>query len=201
MMQPEELLRKYFGHTQFHSGQQRAIDAILAGRDVLAIMPTGVGKSVCYQITALLLKGMTLVISPLISLMKDQVESLHQVGISAAFVNSSISSEEYDSTMRSVVSGAYKILYVAPERLMTWGFLQLTQKVKISMIAVDEAHCVSQWGQDFRQSYQNIATFIAHLSCRPICAAFTATATLQVKQDIVKLLKLQNPVTIKTGFD
>lgn len=200
-MKPEALLQQYFGHTEFRSGQRQAIDAILQGRDVLAVMPTGAGKSVCYQISALLLPGITVVISPLISLMKDQVEALHQVGIAAAYINSSISSEEFFDTMYGAQQGRYRILYVAPERLMTESFLRLAEYVPISMVAVDEAHCVSQWGQDFRQSYLDIPVFIQQLPQRPICSAFTATATEQVEQDIADILQLQNPEMIKTGFD
>ncbi len=201
MTQPEVLLQQYFGHKTFREGQRKAIDAILQGRDVLAVMPTGAGKSVCYQISALLLSGITVVISPLISLMKDQVEALWQVGISAAYVNSSISSEQFYETMQQARQGAFKVLYVAPERLMTDSFLRLAECVEISMIAVDEAHCVSQWGQDFRQSYLDIPMFMEHLTHRPICSAFTATATEQVEQDIVKILRLQDPEMLKTGFD
>ena len=160
MNQPEKLLQQYFGHASFRTGQKQAIDAILSGRDVLAVMPTGAGKSVCYQISALLLRGVTIVISPLISLMKDQVEALRQVGIPAAYVNSSITQEEFYHTVQMVQQGQCRILYVAPERLMTDSFFRLTQQVPVSMIAVDEAHCVSQWGQDFRQSYLDIPVFI-----------------------------------------
>lgn len=201
MMEPEALLQQYFGHASFRTGQKKAIDAILQGRDVLAVMPTGAGKSVCYQISALLLPGITIVISPLISLMKDQVEALHQVGIPAAYVNSSISSEEFHMTMQLAQQEKYKILYVAPERLMTDSFLWLAERVQISMVAVDEAHCVSQWGQDFRQSYLDIPMFVQQLPRRPICTAFTATATVQVERDIAEILQLQNPEMIKTGFD
>ncbi len=201
MMTPEALLEQYFGHASFRTGQRVVIDAILQGRDVLAVMPTGAGKSVCYQIPAMLLPGITIVISPLISLMKDQVEALHQVGIPAAYINSSISSEELYQTMQMAQQGTYRILYVAPERLMNNSFLQFANRVQISMVAVDEAHCVSQWGQDFRQSYLDIPTFVQQLPQRPICSAFTATATEQVEQDIAQILQLENPEMLKTGFD
>lgn len=201
MNQPEKLLQQYFGHASFRTGQKQAIDAILSGRDVLAVMPTGAGKSVCYQISALLLRGVTIVISPLISLMKDQVEALRQVGIPAAYVNSSITQEEFYHTVQMVQQGQCRILYVAPERLMTDSFFRLTQQVPVSMIAVDEAHCVSQWGQDFRQSYLDIPVFMEQLPARPICTAFTATATKQVEADIARILKLQEPEIIHTGFD
>lgn len=201
MTEPEALLQQYFGHAVFRAGQKKAIDAILAGRDVLAVMPTGAGKSVCYQISALLLPGLTVVISPLISLMKDQVEALRQVGIPAAYVNSSITSEEIYATMQAVQYGQCRLLYVAPERLMTESFLRMAQRVPVSMVAVDEAHCVSQWGQDFRQSYLDIPVFLAQLHERPICTAFTATATEQVEKDIARILQLRDPETIKTGFD
>lgn len=201
MMTPEALLQQYFGHASFRTGQRVVIDAILEGRDVLAVMPTGAGKSVCYQIPAMLLSGITIVISPLISLMKDQVEALHQVGIPAAYINSSISSEELYQTMQMAQQGEYRILYVAPERLMNNSFLQFANRVQISMVAVDEAHCVSQWGQDFRQSYLDIPTFVQQLPQRPICSAFTATATEQVEQDIAQILQLENPEMLKTGFD
>ncbi len=201
MMQPETLLQQYFGHKEFRTGQKQAIDAILSGRDVVAVMPTGAGKSVCYQISALLLPGLTVVISPLISLMKDQVEALRQVGIPAAYINSSISQEEFYYTMQMVQQRRCRILYAAPERLMTESFLRMAQRVQISMVAVDEAHCVSQWGQDFRQSYLDIPVFVEQLPVRPVCTAFTATATKQVEADISRILKLHDPVTIHTGFD
>lgn len=201
MIQPEALLQQYFGHKAFRTGQKQAIDAILSGRDVLAVMPTGAGKSVCYQISALLLPGVTIVISPLISLMKDQVEALRQVGIPAAYINSSISQEEFYHSMQMLQQGQCRILYVAPERLMTESLLRLAQRVQISMIAVDEAHCVSQWGQDFRQSYLDIPVFMEQLLVRPVCTAFTATATKQVEADIARILKLRDPETIHTGFD
>lgn len=200
-MTPEEILAQYYGYTEFRPGQREVIDQILSGKDVIAIMPTGAGKSVCYQIPALLLPGITIVISPLISLMKDQVEALVQGGIPAAYLNSTVSQEEYFSVLEGLRSGQVKILYVAPERLMTEGFLRLAQSMEISMVSVDEAHCVSQWGQDFRQSYLDIPEFVEQLPHRPVCSAFTATATEKVEEDIVKILRLQDPMHLKTGFD
>ncbi|MGN0591786.1 MAG: DNA helicase RecQ [Ruminococcus sp.] len=200
-MEPLQLLHEYFGHTSFRTGQAEAIDALLQGKDVLAVMPTGAGKSVCYQIPAMILPGLTLVISPLISLMKDQVESLHQAGIPAACINSSMTSEEYQMVMYEARQGHVRLLYVAPERLMTESFLRFAANMSISMITVDEAHCVSQWGQDFRQSYLDIAKFVQTLPQRPVIGAFTATATQQVCQDIIQFLMLHDPVRITTGFD
>lgn len=197
----ESVLKQYFGHAAFRKGQKDLIDALLSGRDVLGVMPTGAGKSVCFQVPALMLPGMTLVISPLISLMKDQVAALTQAGIPAAYLNSSMAFEEYTLTLREALQGAYKILYVAPERLTTGVITGLCQHVKVSLVAVDEAHCVSQWGQDFRPSYLKIAAFISGLRPRPTVGAFTATATEQVKADIKKLLELRQPLEITTGFD
>ena len=196
-----KILKDYFGHESFRSGQEPLVDALLSGRDALGVMPTGAGKSVCYQLPALMLSGITLVISPLISLMKDQVASLKASGISAAYINSTLTAEEYSDTLSMAWQGVYKILYVAPERLLVPGFLRLAQAAEISLVAVDEAHCVSQWGQDFRPSYLSIAQFIDMLPARPTVGAFTATATETVKADIIKLLKLQDPVKITTGFD
>ena len=196
-----QLLHEYFGHTSFRTGQAEAIDALLQGKDVLAVMPTGAGKSVCYQIPAMMLPGITLVISPLISLMKDQVESLHQAGIPAACINSSMTSEEYQMVMYDAKQGHCRLLYVAPERLMTESFLRFAESIPISMITVDEAHFVSQWGQDFRQSYLDIAAFVRPLPHRPVIGAFTATATQQVCGDIIRFLELREPVRITTGFD
>lgn len=200
-MDKTEALKQYFGHTEFRSGQQEIIDNILCGRDVLGIMPTGAGKSVCYQIPALITEGITIVISPLISLMKDQVESLIRSGAPAAYINSSLTYPQYLEVFRRANSGRYKIIYVAPERLVTDEFIALAENVHISMVTVDEAHCVSQWGQDFRPSYLKIAEFISRLSYRPVVSAFTATATAQVKQDISTALKLRDPFVITTGFD
>lgn len=177
-MEATRLLKRYFGHEAFRVGQRQLIDALLAGRDVLGVMPTGAGKSVCYQLPAIMLDGLTLVISPLISLMKDQVTALTAMGIPAAYINSMLSPREYADTFDSAGDGQYKILYVAPERLLTADFQRLCQKIHIPLIAVDEAHCVSQWGQDFRPSYLDIAKFIRSLSKRPVVGAFTATANI-----------------------
>ena len=195
------LLKQYFGHSEFRPGQEALIDALLAGRDVLGVMPTGAGKSICYQLPALLLPGTALVISPLISLMKDQVAALAQAGIPAAFLNSTLSLEQYREALHRARQGTYKLIYVAPERLSAPGFLSFAQQADISLLAVDEAHCVSQWGQDFRPSYLKIAEFIQQLPRRPVVGAFTATATGQVKEDIERLLLLQNPLKLTTGFD
>ena len=194
-------LKQYFGHSEFRSGQEALVDALLTGRDVLGIMPTGAGKSICYQLPALLLPGVTLVISPLISLMKDQVAALTQIGIPAAFINSSLSSEQQRDVFQRARQGGYKLIYVAPERLPTPNFLRFAQETAISLLAVDEAHCVSQWGQDFRPSYLKIAEFLEGLPRRPAVGAFTATATEQVKEDIKRLLLLQKPLCVTTGFD
>lgn len=195
------MLKQYFGHAQFRPGQEELIDAILSGRDVLGVMPTGAGKSVCYQLPAMMLPGLTLVISPLISLMKDQVAALEQSQIPAACINSSLSLAEYDEVYRRAEQGAYKLLYVAPERLGTEDFLAFVRGVQVSFVAVDEAHCVSQWGQDFRPSYLAIADFIALFPKRPAVGAFTATATELVRSDIERLLCLKDPVRVVTGFD
>lgn len=195
------VLKDYFGHDSFRDGQEQIVDALLDGRDALCIMPTGAGKSMCYQIPALLFDGVTIVVSPLISLMKDQVGSLVQSGVPAAYINSSLSYPQFLRVLSNVEHGKYKIIYVAPERLLTDGFLDTCKKVKISMVAVDEAHCVSQWGQDFRPSYLKIISFVESLANRPIVGAFTATATNDVKEDIKKILRLENPFEITTGFD
>ena len=195
------ILKEVFGHSSFRKGQEELIDNILAGRDVLGIMPTGAGKSLCYQVPALMMKGLTVVISPLISLMKDQVSALNSAGISAVCLNSSLSAEEYRMAFDVLYSGSCRILYIAPERLDAPDFTAFALKTPISMITVDEAHCVSQWGQDFRSSYLRIADFIASLPIRPVISAFTATATREVQEDIVSLLKLEQPFTITTGYD
>lgn len=198
---PEEALKVLFGYDSFRPGQKSVIDSILSSRDAFAVMPTGAGKSVCYQIPAVLLPGITLVISPLISLMQDQVKALNQAGISAAFINSALSEKAFFETVKKARQGLYKIIYVAPERLLTDGFLNLAKEVQISMVTVDEAHCISQWGQDFRPSYMKIVEFVQCLSKRPVMSAFTATATERVREDIVCTLGLVDPYTLLTGFD
>ncbi|MEG1290798.1 MAG: DNA helicase RecQ, partial [Lachnospiraceae bacterium] len=197
----KEVMKKYFGYDNFRGGQEVLIDTILQGTDVLGIMPTGAGKSLCYQIPALMLPGITLVISPLISLMKDQVRALNQAGIHAAYINSSLTENQIATALRRAKEGAYKIIYVAPERLQTATFLDVIRAVKISMITVDEAHCISQWGQDFRPSYLNIIELIKNLPVRPVVSGFTATATEEVKEDIICVLGLKNPKVEVTGFD
>ncbi|RBP65966.1 ATP-dependent DNA helicase RecQ [Alkalibaculum bacchi] len=195
------VLKEYFGYEQFRMGQEELIDSILQGKDTLGIMPTGAGKSICFQIPAVLLEGITLVISPLISLMKDQVTTLNQAGIPSAFLNSSLSNRQYSLALRYAKEGRYKIIYVAPERLTTAQFLKFASESKISMISVDEAHCVSQWGQDFRPSYLKIKEFIHLLPSRPVISAFTATATEEVREDIIHILQLKKPNVTTTGFD
>ncbi|MBQ8965470.1 DNA helicase RecQ [Ruminococcus sp.] len=195
------VLRDFFGHTDFREGQQPLIDSLLCGRDAVGIMPTGAGKSMCYQIPALMLDGITIVISPLISLMKDQVNSLIQSGVRAAYLNSSLTPQQYNAALGNAMRGMYKLIYVAPERLCTPSFLELARNVRISLVAVDEAHCVSQWGQDFRPHYMRIPEFLAQLPYRPTVGAFTATATEQVRLDIIRLLGLNDPLCITTGFD
>lgn len=196
-----EALKHYYGHTSFREGQNVIIDALLSGRDAMAIMPTGAGKSMCFQIPALISEGVALVISPLISLMKDQVLSLIGMGAKAAYINSSLTPAQQQEALRRATLGWYKIIYVAPERLHTAEFLRFALQANISLIAVDEAHCVSQWGQDFRPSYLQIADFIRKLSRRPPVGAFTATATPRVKEDILRLLQLEKPRIVVTGFD
>ncbi len=196
-----ELLRRCFGYDEFRNGQETLIDAILAGRDCLGIMPTGGGKSLCYQVPALLLPGVSLVVSPLISLMADQVQALRENGVGAAYINSTLSEREYRDTLSALRAGQYKLLYVAPERLEMPGFLSTLSTLTVPLVAVDEAHCVSQWGQDFRPSYLRIAPAIASLPLRPTVAAFTATATERVRRDIVELLGLSQPEVLVTGFD
>jgi len=200
-MTKHEVLFKYYGYTAFRPAQETLIDSLLSGRDVLGVMPTGAGKSVCFQIPALMLGGVTLVVSPLISLMKDQVAQLRRGNVPAAFVNSSLTAEQYREVLRRAGEGRYKIVYVAPERLETESFLRFSRETPISLVAVDEAHCVSQWGQDFRPSYLRIARFIAGLGERPVVGAFTATATAKVKKDVARLLGLRDPLGLTTGFD
>ncbi|MDF2985396.1 MAG: recQ 2 [Eubacterium sp.] len=200
-MQKKQILKEYFGYDSFREGQEKLIDFILSGRDVLGIMPTGAGKSLCFQVPALLFKGITLVISPLISLMKDQVQSLIASGIPAAFINSTLSNNQIARALENAKSGKYKIIYVAPERLDTNEFYEFSLNSDISMVTIDEAHCVSQWGQNFRPGYLKISEFIDKLSKRPVVSAFTATATKEVKDDIVSLLKLNNPFELVTGFN
>lgn len=196
-----ETLKTYFGYDTFREGQEKIVEAILTNRDVLAIMPTGAGKSICYQIPALMLPGITLVISPLISLMQDQVKALNDAGIHAAFINSSLTENQISKALYLAASGRYKIIYVAPERLENYEFLEFARNVEISMVTVDEAHCISQWGQDFRPSYLKIVEFIKNLPKRPIVSAFTATATEEVKNDILCTLSLADPEVVITGFD
>lgn len=200
-MNINQTLKQYFGYDSLRTGQEELINGILAGHDVLGIMPTGAGKSLCYQLPALMLKGITLVISPLISLMSDQVKALNQAGVHAAYINSSLTENQIRMALSYAAQGRYKIIYVAPERLNTPRFLDFTCNADISMLTVDEAHCISQWGQDFRPSYLEIAGFLTRLPRRPIVSAFTATATERVKNDIVASLGLNNPVTMVTGFD
>lgn len=201
MMKAAELLKRYFGYDSFRKGQKDVIDAVLAGRDALAVMPTGAGKSICYQVPALLLPGITLVISPLISLMQDQVKSLNEAGIHAAFINSSLTETQIARALSLAVKGTYKIIYVAPERLESAGFMEFALHADISMVTVDEAHCISQWGQDFRPGYLKIVDFIDCLPVRPVVSAFTATATEEVKRDIEAVLRLNHPKKVVTGFD
>lgn len=201
MMKDYEVLKKYFGYESFREGQQELITNILERHDVLGIMPTGAGKSICYQVPAVMLEGITLVISPLISLMKDQVGTLNEAGIRAAYLNSSLSYAQYRKALSLARGYTYKIIYVAPERLMSDEFLSFAKEMKISMVCVDEAHCVSQWGQDFRPHYLQIREFLKEMPQRPIVSAFTATATTQVKEDILQLLDMKDPYTITTGFD
>ena len=200
-MNKNELLYRIFGYDSFRPGQEKLIDAVLSGKDVFGIMPTGGGKSICYQIPALMLPGITLVISPLISLMQDQVAALRAAGVPAAYINSTLTGPQVQAVYRNLLAGRYKIVYVAPERLDYAGFGSIAQKLQISLLAVDEAHCISQWGQDFRPSYLRIVDFIHSLPDRPVVGAYTATATIQVRKDVEKILGLQQPIRAVTGFD
>lgn len=195
-MDAKETLKVYFGYDSFKPGQEEIIDAIIKGKDVLAIMLTGAGKCVCYQVPAMLLSGITIVISPLISLMQDQVKSLNDAGIHAGYINSSLTEAQISRVYTKALEGAYKLLYVVPERLESYEFTDFIGEIEISMVTVDEAHCISQWGQDFRPSYLKIADFIDALPNRPIVSAFTATAKEEVKTDISCVLKLQVPKTV-----
>ena len=200
-MNKKALLQRIFGYPEFRSGQESLIDGVLSGRDVFGIMPTGGGKSMCYQLPGLMLPGITLVVSPLISLMRDQVLALKAAGVPAAYINSTLNGTQMQAVYRNLLAGQYKIVYVAPERLDYPGFGSIAEKLNISFVAVDEAHCISQWGQDFRPSYLRILNFVDNLPRRPVLGAFTATATSQVRKDILRILKLQDPVQVVTGFD
>ena len=200
-MTKKELMQRIFGYGEFRPGQEKLIDGILSGQDVFGIMPTGGGKSICYQIPALMLPGITLVVSPLISLMRDQVMSLKAAGVPAAYINSTLNGAQVQAVYRNLLAGRYKIVYIAPERLDYPGFGSVAARLEISFIAVDEAHCISQWGQDFRPSYLRIVNFIESLPRRPVVGAFTATATKQVREDVERILNLRDPIRTVTGFD
>lgn len=201
LTQPLKLLRQYFGYSDFREGQPEIISAIVSGRDALGIMPTGAGKSICFQIPAMMAEGAVIVVSPLISLMRDQVEALRQAGLPAAFINSTLTAREYRDIVAGALKGEYKLIYIAPERLENLKFLSFLNDIRVSMVTVDEAHCVSRWGHDFRPSYLRIAEMTDMFGRRPVVSAFTATATPAVKEDIVRLLRLNDPVTVVTGFD
>src|SRR5699024_1568375 len=200
-MTPKNILQKYYEYKNFRDNQDIIIDKIISEKDTLCVMPTGAGKSICYQIPAILFEGLTLVISPLISLMKDQVDMLKENGISAAYINSSLTDEEYFNVLNGIKSNKYKLIYLAPERIQQDGFFSFIKNINISMIAIDEAHCISQWGHEFRPSYRNIINLINNLDKRPIVTAFTATATPEVKEDIKFQLNMYNPFEVNTSFD
>lgn len=201
MTKPSQILKQYFGYDDFREGQAELIEALMSGRDALGVMPTGAGKSLCYQVPAMLMGGVTLVVSPLISLMRDQVQALVASGIPAAFINSSLTDAQWGRAMANARAGQYKVIYIAPERLLAQSMVELAHTLEISLVAVDEAHCISQWGQDFRPSYLDIPKFVGGLPHRPVLAAFTATATPRVRDDIQAVLGLQNGLTMVTGFD
>ncbi|MCC3375477.1 DNA helicase RecQ [Cohnella sp. REN36] len=200
MEQARRILSRFFGYDAFRKGQEDLIGAILDGRDVLGVMPTGAGKSICYQVPAMLLPGATLVVSPLISLMKDQVDAVNAAGIPATFINSSLSAKETNDRLRDIYEGKYKLVYIAPERLESERFRGLLRQIRVPLVAVDEAHCVSQWGHDFRPSYMSIVHLLRDIEPRPVMAAFTATATDVVKEDIVARLRLSEPIRVTTGY-
>lgn len=201
LSQAHQALKQHFGYEAFRPGQEGVVEAILGRRDALAVMPTGAGKSVCYQVPGVVMDGLALVVSPLVSLMGDQVRALLDAGIRGAYLNSTLTPGQQSTVLRRALDGAYQIMYVAPERLADPRFLEFAQRAAIPLVAVDEAHCVSQWGQDFRPSYLTIGDFIAQLPNRPVVAAFTATATARVRADIVRLLDLRDPYEVVTGFD
>jgi ATP-dependent DNA helicase RecQ len=196
-----QALQKYYGYKEFRASQKDVIQSILNKKDTLAIMPTGGGKSICYQIPAMLFEGLTIVISPLISLMKDQVDNIVDLGINAAYINSSLSYKSIINIIEQLKAGDIKLLYLAPERLEAEEFCELLKSLDIAQVAIDEAHCVSQWGHDFRTSYRYISKFIKMLPERPLVTAFTATATEEVREDIIRLLDLKNPQVFISGFD
>ncbi|HHX12850.1 MAG TPA: RecQ family ATP-dependent DNA helicase, partial [Clostridiales bacterium] len=198
---PLHILKTIFGYDEFREGQEQVIEQILSGRDTIGIMPTGAGKSICFQVPALAFEGISIIISPLISLMKDQVAALNEVGVNAAYINSSLTARQISLALQYARQGKYKIIYVAPERLETDEFLSFACDVDIKMVTIDEAHCISQWGQDFRPSYLKIVRFIEQLPNRPIISAFTATATNEVIEDISCVLRLNNPFKMITGYD
>jgi ATP-dependent DNA helicase RecQ len=200
-MTTHTILKQYFGYDIFRPGQEELINDILAGKDVLGVMPTGAGKSLCFQVPALIMEGLTLIVSPLISLMKDQVNALNQSGAAAAYINSSLNEKQIHKALQNACNNLYKLIYVAPERLESYDFLDFARSANISMLTIDEAHCISQWGHDFRPSYSKIPEFIAKLQNRPVISAFTATATPHVRDDVINLLQLKEPTVLGTGFD